>query len=187
MDFGRRVVRRGLEGLDARYRRIHDLRPVGPLLYIGVRDHRGAALELADGTRVESGAAIGLLHFNNSRAAAVQANGRLQAGMRFARLLIASLSELAAHAQSGQWLSHVQVYEGLTWFPPHGRAVGFQTEPMPPGTRRRLLTVYFKLLIWGFAPAAREAAMTDVEPRLFRITRRALIENFAGATHARRA
>ena len=184
---GRRVVRRGLEGLDALYRRRHDLRPVGPLLYLGVRDHRGAPLVLDDGTRVESGASVGMLHFNNSRAADVQASGRLQAGVRFARLLIESLSELAAHAQSGRWLGDVQVYEGLTWFPPHGRAVGFQTEPVPPGIRRRLLTAYFRLLIWGFAPAAREAAMTDVEPRVFRITRRALIENFAGVTRARRA
>jgi hypothetical protein len=157
------------------------------MLYLGVRDHRGAALVLADGTRIDSGAPIGMLHFNNSRAADVQASGRLQAGVRFARLLIASLAELAAHAQSGQWLSQVQVYEGLTWFPPHGRAVGFQTEPLSPGIRRRLLAAYFRLLIWGFAPAAREAAMTDVEPRVFRITRRALIENFAGVANARRS
>jgi hypothetical protein len=183
---GRRLVRTGLESFDALYRRLFDLRPVGPLLYVGIEQHRGAAIELADGTRVETGASIGRLHINNARAAAVQASGRLQAGVRFARLLIESFADLAAHADSDRSYSDIELYEGLTWFHPHGSSVGFHTEPVPPGVRRRWLAGHFKLLIWGYAPVLHASAMTDVEPRLFRITRRALIENFARAGRASR-
>lgn len=183
MEFPRRLVRRGLERIDTLYHRIYHLRAVGPLLYLGLEPYRGAAIDFPDGTHLESGSLIGRLHFNNARAAAVQANGRLQAGVRFARLLRDSCAELAWLASSDESVGNVQLYEGVTWFRPHGSAVGFQTQIVPSGLRQRWLSAHFKLLIWAFAPAAQAAAIADVEPRVFRITRRALIESFASKTH----
>ena len=83
----RRFMRATLEKIDDYYRQQFELRPVGPLLYLGLEQHRGAACPLYDGTRLEPGSWIGRLHFNNTRAADLQASGRLQAGVRFARLL----------------------------------------------------------------------------------------------------
>ena len=180
----RQLVRRLLAGIDALYRRAHGLQSVGPLLYVGVHEHRGTTIELTDGTRIDAGAVIGRLHFNNARASAVAVEGRLQAGVRFARLLRQSFAELAALVQGDQALANVQLFEGVTWFRPHGTAVGFQTEPVAPGLRKRWLTAYFRLLIWGFAPVAQSAAMSEVEPRVFRISRRALVAHFAGAARA---
>jgi hypothetical protein len=174
----RLLVRAALERLDAHYRERLELHPVGPLLYIGLEQHRGSACPLYDGTRLEPGGWIGRLHFNNSRAATVQANGRLQAGVRFARLLRDSLAELAERARADTRLREVALYEGVTWLRAHGASVGFEAQPLPVGIRRWLLGLHFRLLIWTFAPVARDAAMADVVPRRFRITRQALLEHF---------
>ena len=177
---GRLWLRQVLEHVDSRYRERQQLAPVGPLLYLGLDRHEGEPYALPDGTRLEPGAWIGRLHFNNARAASVQANDRLQAGVRFARLLRDSFGELAARAREEARLREVALYEGVTWLRAHGGAVGFHASPLPHGPRRWLLGVHFRLLIWAFAPVARGAAMLDVRPHRFRITRHALIDCFGG-------
>jgi hypothetical protein len=57
--------------------------------------------------------------------------------------------------------------------------VGFVSEPLPPGLRKRWLVAYFRLLVWTFAPTTAEAAVRDIEPRAFRISRSALIDHFS--------
>jgi len=180
----RGVLRFALERLDARYRERMRLAPVGPLLYLGLARHEGAACALPDGTRLEPGAWVGRLHFNNNRAAAVQAENRPQAGIRFARLLRESFAELAVLTREETRLRHVQVYEGVTWLRAHGRAVGFDAQPLPHGPRRWLLSAHFRLLIWAFAPVATRAAMGDVCPHRFRISRQALQANFGGTAQS---
>jgi hypothetical protein len=183
---GRDVLRRVLERIDGAYRERCQLAPVGPLLYVGLTRHAGERCALGDGTTLDPGAWVGRLHFNNARAAAVEAESRPQAGIRFARLLRDSFAELAERARGEAHLRDVQVYEGVTWLRAHGGAVGFHATPLPQGPRRWLLTAHFRLLIWAFAPVAPVAAMLDVRPHRFRITRRALIDSF-GRDAARRA
>ena len=174
----RTVLRRALERVDEFYRRRLELAPVGPLLYVGLERHEGAPCALNDGTRLEPGAWIGRLHFNNARAAAVEADTRPQAGIRFARLLRDSFVELADRARGDTPLSEVAVFEGITWLRAHGGAVGFDAEPLPHGPQRWLLGAHFRLLIWAFAPVAPGAAVLEVAPHRFRITRDALIASF---------
>jgi hypothetical protein len=174
----RSLLRRALEQVDARYRERMRLAPVGPLLYLGLARHEGAACALPDGTRIEPGAWVGRLHFNNARAAAVQAENRPQAGIRFARLLRESFAELALRTRDEARLRHVEVYEGVTWLRAHGRAVGFDAQPLPHGLHRWLLSAHFRLLIRAFAPVATRAAMSDVRPHRFRISRQALQASF---------
>jgi len=174
----RRFIRATLERVDRYYRDRFELRPVGPLLYLGLEQHQGDACPLYDGTRLEPGGWVGRLHFNNSQAASLQASSRLQAGVRFARLLRDSLGELADRARHDAHVREVALYEGITWLRQHGTSVGFEAQPLPLGLRRWLLGLHFRLLIWTFAPAARAAAMADVAPSRFRITRQALIQHF---------
>jgi hypothetical protein len=180
----RRVLRRTFEHVDDWYRTRFQLAPVGPLLYVGLERHEGPPCALDDGTRLEPGAWIGRLHFNNARAASVEADSRLQAGVRFARLLRDSFGELADRARADAALREVTLFEGITWLRAHGGNVGFDAQPLPRGVRRWLLGAHFRLLIWAFAPVARSSAILEVEPHRFRITRRALIESF-GARRAR--
>lgn len=177
----RQWLRQVIEHVDLRYRERLQLVPVGPLLYLGLDRHQGEPCALVDGTRLEPGAWIGRLHFNNASAASVQAANRLQAGVRFARLLRDSFAELATRARDEAMLREVALYEGITWLRAHGGAVGFDATPLPHGPRRWLLGVHFRLLIWAFAPVARGPAMLDVRPHRFRITRRALIDCFGGS------
>ncbi len=174
----RRLLRRALERLDERYRERGGLVAVGPMLYVGLARHAGPASVLEDGTRLDPGAWIGRLHFNNARAAEVQAERRSQAGIRFGRLLRDSFAELAERARNENRLREVGAFEGVTWLRAHGGAVGFEARVLPQGPRRWLLGLHFRLLIWAFAPVARGAALLDVTPHRFRISRRALIEAF---------
>jgi hypothetical protein len=176
----RHLLRGALERVDELYRDRRRLAPVGPLLYVGLERHDGDAFALRDGTRLERGALIGRLHINNARAASVDARNRPQAGIRFARLLRESFAELAERARSEASLSEVAMFEGVTWLRAHGGSVGFDAEPLPRGLWRWLLGAHFRLLILAFAPVAPGAAMLEVEPHRFRITRHALIESFGG-------
>jgi hypothetical protein len=172
-------VRRLLEGIDVFYRRAQRLTPVGPVLFLGVEPLHEATVALANGTRLERGTPIGHLHFNNARAAAIPAVNRVQNGVRFARLLRHSLRDLAMRARDDVALRDVPLYEGITWFAPHGDAVGFESDPIPHGWRRRLLQAHFRLLLWAFSPTADRRALGEVAPRRFRISRDALIGSFA--------
>lgn len=177
------LLRAALERIDTRYRERRQLSPVGPLLYLGLARHEGGPCALSDGTRIEPGAWVGRLHFNNARAAAVEAETRAQAGIRFARLLRDSFAELAHRASDDARLRQVHLFEGITWLRAHGRGVGFEASPLPHGPRRWLLSAHFRLLIWAFAPVATRAVMGDVYPHHFRISRQALQASF-GARHA---
>jgi len=182
---GRQLLRGALERIDVLYRERRRLAPVGPLLYLGLERHGGVPCQFRDGTQLATGDLIGRLHFNNSRAAALEAESRLQAGVRFARLLRYSFAELAERARSEAAMREVSVYEGITWLRAHGGAVGFDAQPVPDGPRRWLLGAHFRLLIWAFAPVARTSAARDVTPHRFRITRRALIDSFGARRPAR--
>ena len=178
MNLVRPLVRRALEQIDVLYRRRLRLTPVGPLLFVGVEQGRrqGSGDNPAEAVRTPR---IAHIHFNNARAAAIPASTRLQNGVRFARLLRQSLAELAALARDDALLRDVVVYEGVTWFAPHGGAVGFESDAIPAGWRRRLLTAHFRLLLWAFSPTADSRALAEVAPRRFRISRDALIGHFS--------
>jgi hypothetical protein len=176
VSIARRFVRSVLAAVDTLYRRALNLTPAGPLLFVGVEaDRRGAEPE-AKGRRAVR---VGHLHFNNARAAEIPATSRLQNGVRFVRLLRQSLAELADLARDDASLRDVAVYEGVTWFAAHGATVGFESDVIPDGWRRRLLTAHFRLLVWAFSPTADRRALAEVVPRRFRISRDALIGNFA--------
>jgi hypothetical protein len=167
----RRLARKLLAGADVLYRRALRLTPVGPLLFVGIE--AGSAAGTAEDAR-----RVAHLHFNNARAAEIPAASRLQNGVRFARLLRQSFAELATLARDDATLRDVAVYEGITWFAPHGATVGFESDAIPAGWRRRLLTAHFRLLLWAFSPTADRRALSEVAPRRFRISREALIGNF---------
>jgi hypothetical protein len=186
MPGARIALRHALERVDEFYRRRFELAPVGPLLYVGLERHAGEPCALHDGTRLEPGAWIGRLHFNNARAAEVEADNRPQAGIRFARLLRDSFAELAERSRTDTPLREVAVFEGITWLRAHGGTVGFDARPLPHGPRRWLLGAHFRLLIWAFAPVARGSAVLEVAPHRFRITRDALIASFGTRRRAPR-
>jgi hypothetical protein len=178
MSWLRGLARRFLAGVDASYRRRHRLRPVGPMLYVAPARYPGPAMTFADGTRLVPGDAYGALHFDNSRIAALGEGNRIRTGVRFARLLRDSLGQLAEESRRDPVLRDLPVFHGITWIREHGGAVGFVSEPLPAGPRRRLLGAHFRMLKWVFAPSLRTAVTDAPEPRRFWLTRADLLEKF---------
>lgn len=163
---------------DALYHRRHRLEPVGPVLFVGCKEYSGPPREFADGTRIQAGDVIGMLHFNNSRIAALEmaAPSGHRAGWQFARLLRESLLTLSAYTVTHPTIANVVVFQGTTWMQVHGLKVGFTAESLPNSARTRFLVWHFRLLSWAFAPIRRRSA--PIEPRNFWITRRQLQQHF---------
>jgi hypothetical protein len=177
MSLLQRFAQTALGWVDAWYYRRHRLRTLGPVLFLGRARYRGPELRFEDGTLLRDNDPIGRLHFNNASIAALGEGSLNRVGFRFAKLMRESLRTLAEVAQSDPSLSDVRVFQGLTWLPAHGEVVGFVSTPMPKTWRTRLLASHFRLLMHVFAPAARIRARGHAEPRLYWLTRAALVRN----------
>ncbi len=164
--------------MDSLYHRWHRLQPVGDVLYVGRGRYRGPGREFDDGTRLTRGDLIGTLHFNNVRFSAIQADTATGAARRFAPLMLDAMRALADRARQDAVFSDLTVYQGITWLRPHGRAVGFVTEPFPGGIRKRLIAAYFRLLVWAFAPAEQTRASAKPDPTVYWLTRKHLLRRF---------
>jgi hypothetical protein len=173
----RRVARAVLGLVDAWYYRRYRLSALGPVLFLGQTRYRGPELRFEDGTLLRDNDPIGRLHFNNASIAALGEGSLHRVGFKFAKLMRQSLRTLAEVAQSDPSLRDVSVFQGMTWLPAHGEVVGFVSTPMPKSWRSRLLAGYFRLLMSVFAPAARIRARSSAEPRLYWLTRTALVRN----------
>jgi hypothetical protein len=173
----RNVARNILARVDAWYQRKHRLRALGPVLRIGYVRYRGPTRTFEDGTQLQDNDLIGQLHFNNSSIAAIGEGSLHRTGFRFAKLMRESLRTLAETAQTDPELRTIRVFHGVTWIPDHGNVVGFVSTPRPKTWRTRLLSGYFKLLLWTFAPASRTRAKARAEPRDFWLTQRMLAQN----------
>lgn len=173
----RRLAKGALGLVDAWYYKHHGLRALGPVLFLGHARYRGPELRFEDGTLLRDNDPIGRLHFNNASIAALGEGSLNRVGFRFAKLMRRSLCALAEVAQFDPSLRDVSVFQGLTWLPAHGEAVGFVSTPMPKNWRTRLLAGHFRLLMRVFAPAARIRSRERAEPRLYWLTRAALVRN----------
>jgi hypothetical protein len=172
-----RFALRVLGLVDACYFRIHRLRTLGPVLYIGRSRYRGPELRFEDGTLLRDKDPIGRLHFNNQAIASLGEGSLHRVGFRFARLMRESLRALADAAHHDPAWRDVSVFQGVTWIAPHGEVVGFVSTPMPKTWRTRLLAGHFRLLMRVFGPAASIRARGNAQPRLYWLTRNALTRN----------
>jgi hypothetical protein len=172
-----RAAQRVLGWIDAWYYKRHQLRTLGPVLFLGKARYHGPELQFEDGTLLQDNDAIGRLHFNNASIAALGEGSMHRVGFRFARLMRESLRQLDQMARVDPSLSDVRVFQGVTWIPAHGQVVGFVSTPLPRDFRSRLLAAHFRLLARVFAPAAKIRDRGNTEPRLYWLTRDALSRN----------
>ena len=173
-----RRIGKGVLGLvDGWYYRRYQLRTLGPVLFLGHARYRGPEMRFEDGTLLRDNDPIGRLHFNNASIAALGEGSMQRVGFRFAKLMRQSMRTLAEVAQSDPSLRDIAVFQGTTWLPAHGEVVGFVSTPMPRNWRTRLLAAHFRLLMSVFAPSARIRERGNAEPRLYWLTRAALVRN----------
>lgn len=184
MDWVRSLVQRGLGHVDGRYQRANHLQPVGPILYVGRAIYRGPAIRFDDETVLEAGDEVGTLHFNNARFSRMASGTSTAAALGFARLMLESMHDLADRAFRDPALRDLPVFHAVSWLPAHGHRIGFVTRPLPDGIRKRLLSAWFQLLVWAFAPA-RQSRGARPDPHFYWLTRKTLLQRFAakGGTH----
>jgi hypothetical protein len=181
----RGVIRHGLRLVDLRYQRAHDLHAVGQVLFVGRCAYAGPPVEFEDGTRLAAGDPVGMLHFNNARFISLEATSATRAALGFARLMLESMHELARLARDDPAYADLQVFHAISWLPAHGHNVGFITRPVPVSLRKRLMSAWFRLLVWAFAPA-QQSREARPDPHFYWLTRKTLVQRFTVApAHAR--
>ena len=172
-----RAAHKILSWIDRWYYRRYRLRTLGPVLFLGHARYRGPEIKFEDGTVLRDNDPIGRLHFNNASIAALGEGSMHRIGFRFAKLMRESLRHLAEAAHTDPSLRDVRVFQGVTWIPSHGEVVGFVSTPMPKSWKTRLLAGHFRLLSWVFAPSKKSGVRESRDPRLYWLTREALVRN----------
>jgi hypothetical protein len=114
--------------------------------------HRGKRVDLADGVAVEPGDPIGVLHFENWRAADVVDKGWQGRALNEGRL---DLRELAAWATRQPVEERPVAYTGATIVWPIARRVGFEVKPRPRTWRTRLDDWFMRWLMAHWSPFGR--------------------------------
>lgn len=171
----RGLFRRILRIVDVIYHWRHGSEAVGPMLLVNASVHDGPDKQFADGTLVRQGDVIGAIHFDNRVTANIASRSTHAAAIEFRRLLVDSLAALARKSADSPGYARYPVYCGITWIPPHGARLGFETEPLPDSGRKRFLTRFFRFLLWTVTPAEDTRASMRFEPIVFWMTKKSLL------------
>jgi hypothetical protein len=162
------------------YKRLQKLQPIDDFMYLKKSRYAGNTRIFSDGTVLNNGDTIGIIHFNNNYLARVYVdggkNGR-RAAFVFGYALIRSMQNLALELKQNPSLQELSVINGITWFKPHGNKVGFESEPLPEGRRKWLLKNHFRLLLYALFPHLAKRENARLEPHCFWLTKNRLIES----------
>lgn len=137
------------------YRRRHRIRPIraAGVLGLELRRHRGRPVALADGTIVNPGDLVGVLHLMNERVRAVAANGWQTAGWRESRADLAALAAWARRQPPGE---RPVAYTATTILVPLAARAGFEVHPRPRTWWTRLEDWHYRSLLRRWNPKGTE-------------------------------
>jgi hypothetical protein len=144
---------------DRAYRWAHGLdryaARIGPIIRLEQQRQRARAI-LPDGTVVNRGAPIGVIHLDNAVVAALHTDGRSPqaTGLEFRRLFVRSLRQLAILASPGGRLAHLQAFAATTIFPGLRR---LDFTPMPGPIFPRVVGAYQRALLSSLHPMGHRA------------------------------
>lgn len=172
-----KLIYRFMCAYDSLWRRFHKVEKIDELISISLEKYTGERRELSDGASIEAGDCLAILHFNRECFGDMQNPSR--SALRFRRLLVASLVNLAARMKTDPRLGEVKALYGVTWFPPHGEKVGFIIERLPDSFRNRMRQFYFRLLLKVFFPALAARENNRLQPHAFWLTRQSLYQYFS--------
>lgn len=172
-----------LRGFDRAYQRAKRLQPVGQLLYIRKSTYEGPSRVLGKEKLLRAGESVGVIHFNNR--GLQDAQKKVHGGaFVFARLMLASLADLAEAAEHDPALKQLVAFRGTTWIPPHGKRVGFEVVPLPDTWLNRLRAQYFRLLLYAFNPASSRRFRQRLRAYEFWLAREDLLRQFGPGASA---
>ncbi len=176
-----------LGAYDTAYRWIHGLigpeAEVGPLLRLRVTRYRGRPFTLADGTPIRRGDAIGEIHLNNERVAALDDGGSRsrQVGFDAVRAFRASLAALAERARENPRYRAARAFTAATIFYRGTERLGFEVRPLPRPRLAWFVAAFQRRLLAHFHPLGRRrpGRRRFAEARQIWISRDELLRRYA--------
>lgn len=166
---------------DAHWRRRHGVEIMDELISLSFEKFSGERRAMNDGTWIEPGDELAILHFNRECFTAAGSSSRdsARSALQFRRLLIASLTRLAARMEEDKFKS-VKALHGVSWLPPHGEKIGFMVQRLPDSLLNRIRKIYFGLLLKAFFPALAARTSHQIQPHAYWLTRKNLCNHFSG-------
>jgi hypothetical protein len=165
---------------DAWWRRRHGVEKFDELLSFSFEKYAGERRMLNDGTWVEPGDWLAILHFNRECFMNSTTNPKeyLRNALRFRKLILSSFGQLALDINTNEKFFMVKAFHGVSWLPPHGEKLGFLIERLPDSMLNRIRTFYFKILLKTFFPHLAAAEKNRIQPHAYWLTRKSLLKNF---------
>lgn len=175
----RQIFGRLMGVYDLCWRGLHRVMPVDELVSLSFETYQGPPRVIGSRNVIREGDLIAHLHFNRRCLYDERSGDRSsRLAFRFARLLFASLGQLAQRVEAGdEPLSRVQAFYGVTWFRPHGQKLGFSVERLPESFLNRMRRVHFRLFLQAFFPHLAPQA-PDLHPHAFWLPQDQLLQHF---------
>jgi hypothetical protein len=166
---------------DSRWRRKNGVEKFDDLLSFSFEIFSGERRLMNDGTWVEPGDYLAILHFNRECFSSASSNPQhyIRNALRFRKLLLSSFRQLAKDINEHEKLVNVKVFHGISWLPPHGEKLGFLIERLPNSALNLVRKFYFKVLLKTFFPHVSALDKNRIEPHAYWLTRQNLIKHFS--------
>jgi hypothetical protein len=180
------LLQRFMYWYDARWRRKHNVEKIDELISLSFEEYRGDRHPMNDGTWIESGDRLAILHFNREcfDQGGTSARDYARSGLRFRKLLMNSFTQLATQMNSDERLRDVKAFHGISWIPPHGEKLGFLIEPVPDSLVNTIRKFYFKILLKAFFPTLAARENNRLQPHAYWLTRQHLFKYFSNSLRA---
>lgn len=163
---------------DAWWRRKHRVEKFDELISFSFEPFSGERRVLNDGTWIEPGDALAILHFNRECFSSASRD-YMRNALRFRKLIFSSLTKLAKDIHRHEKLRHVKAFHGVSWLPPHGEKFGFLIEQLPNSPINRMRKFYFGLLLKAFFPQVAARESKRIQPHAYWLSRRNLLKHFS--------
>lgn len=172
---------RFLSWYDAYWRRKHNVERFDDLLSFSFEPYTGERRVMDDGTWIEPGDPLAILHFNRECFSGSPENPQSNArnALRFRRLIFASLKKLAREINENEKFENIKAFHGISWLPPHGEKLGFIIERVPDSVVNSIRKFYFNVLLRTFFPHLSSQENNRIEPHAYWLTRKTLLKNFS--------
>jgi hypothetical protein len=152
------------QGYDIAYRWFRGVEDLpgdaGTVLRIGVERHRGRPVALADGTVVEAGDPVGIIHFNNEVVASIhdRTANPARAGILILRAFERSMETLARLSDGHPRYKAVKGYTATTIYHQGTRRAGFEVFPPRSTFAAKIVAAYARSVLARFHPLGAERA-----------------------------
>lgn len=176
-----KVFYRFLSWYDAYWRRKHGVEKFDDLLSFSFDTFSGPARQMNDGTWIEPGDRLAIIHFNRDCFSNPTNDPKQNArnALRFRRLILSSFKQLAKEINDNKKFVDIKAFHGISWLPPHGEKLGFVIEKVPDTLINSIRKFYFTVLLKTFFPHLALQETHRIEPHAYWLTRTTLLKNFA--------